>query len=81
MNQQVDTPMVHEEYLDDFITILVAVSQGASDDPKRDAQAMLRMMNPKFQELVLNSYESTELREVMSHPWPRYVGDTEGPYR
>lgn len=79
--KQIDAPMVHEEYLDDFISILVSVSQGESENPKCDAQALLRMMSPKFQEIVLNSYYSSgELREVMSRPWPRYVGDTEGPY-
>lgn len=31
--KNIDAPMVHEEYLDDFISILVAVSQRGQREP------------------------------------------------
>ena len=80
MNQTIDVPMVHEEYMDDFLNLLVAIAHGGSDDPRRDAQAMLKMLSPEHKEIVLNSFPSGELHELISNHWPRYVGDTEGPY-
>lgn len=76
MGNEVNTPMVQETHLEDFFSILVGLA-GGSDNPIRDGQALLRMLAPKYQDMILGAYDSAELREIMSHPWPRFVGDVE----